>query len=60
MNLEEQNRVRLRIVSLCAETCAHCPPLLTFAHSYNKRAEEFASSKEHNDYLEEVEDIGSF
>ena len=37
--------------------CAPVPPDLLL--SYNKRPEEFASSREYNDYLEEAESIGA-
>lgn len=44
--------------SLCPR--AHAPAAAAPPSSFNKRQEEFASLREYNDYLEEVEDISAW
>ena len=62
MDFAAENKIRQRVLSMCATLCArlHALPLTRRApRSFNKREEEFPTLQAYNDYLEEVEDIGA-
>jgi hypothetical protein len=64
MDLAAENKIRQRVLSMCAgvrrararAAAADAPRLRTPPRSFNRRAEEFGSAREYNDYLEQVED----
>lgn len=58
MNFQEQAAIRTRILNMCGLALA-VPAFTHVLPSYNKRPDEFASSREYNDYLEEAESIGA-
>ena len=63
MDFAAENKIRQRVLSMCGAVrrtrCARSADARAPRHSFNKGEDEFASAREYDDYLEEVEEIGA-